>query len=257
MEKKISVVIPTNRSDWRTKRAIDSVKAQTLRPYEIIVVCDGVRADIDWSGITTVNTSEGKAGLTRNLGVFMADGDYIAFLDCDDFWEPQKLHVQSHFLDDHDVVLCDYYKDKEPKEINFKDKTLETDILKGNLKKTTPGLIIKRELFIEIDGYENLEHREDHLLLLKLLKKTDIYRIKFPLWHYTDNKDSTTSLKKMNPFKRLINDMKFIILALRYTKKLSWIPTVLLKSFKTFVGIIMTRTGIMKYYLKMKDAIWK
>jgi|688.fasta_scaffold364187_1 glycosyltransferase involved in cell wall biosynthesis len=97
---RISVVIPCyNRADI-VSRAIQSAKAQTVAPYEIIVVDDGSKdgsAEVAkrFGGNVIVIEQENKgAAAARNRGIQYALGEWIAFLDSDDEWHPNKLELQ-------------------------------------------------------------------------------------------------------------------------------------------------------------------
>ena len=115
----ISVVIPAYNAGGFIKRTIDSVLAQTYRDYEVIVVDDGSTdntADVVKSCAGKVryiyqeNAGDGPA---RNTGIRAAKGDWIAFLDHDDEWLPQKLELQMKLLDRNpDLRWCgaNYYK---------------------------------------------------------------------------------------------------------------------------------------------------
>ena len=98
----VSVVIPAYRAAKTIERAIGSAMAQTLCPMEIIVVDDG--SDDDTADIATDLLSgavhvkfqvlvQGNigAGAARNRGISVATADYVAFLDADDEWLPEKL----------------------------------------------------------------------------------------------------------------------------------------------------------------------
>ncbi|MEZ2440090.1 teichuronic acid biosynthesis glycosyltransferase TuaG [Chitinophaga sp. W3I9] len=97
---KISVIIPfyTN-VDWLAQ-AIDSVLAQTYPHYEILVINDGSPEDDTYflmqyeTKIKYIKTKNAGPASARNLGIEMAEGEYIAFLDSDDLWMPEKLEVQ-------------------------------------------------------------------------------------------------------------------------------------------------------------------
>ncbi len=90
---KVSVIIPTHNRPELLKRAVASVEAQTYRDFELIVI-----EDIDSKG----------GGWARNQGIKKAQGKFIAFLDDDDEWLPEKLAVQMAVFEDtqDDVGFC-------------------------------------------------------------------------------------------------------------------------------------------------------
>ncbi|MGH7825141.1 MAG: glycosyltransferase family A protein [Candidatus Binatia bacterium] len=96
----VSCIIPVYNGELYLREAIDSILAQTYRPVEIIVADDGSTdgtADIIAEFGEPVHclrqTNQGPAA-SRNLGARAATGDFIAFLDADDLWHPDKLERQ-------------------------------------------------------------------------------------------------------------------------------------------------------------------
>jgi glycosyltransferase involved in cell wall biosynthesis len=101
---KISVVIPTyNRADV-LPTALASVWNQSRKPDEVIVTDDASSDDIasvvkSFPGTQLIRLKKNSgAGNARNVGVNAASGDYIAFLDSDDYWQPTKLQQQESYL---------------------------------------------------------------------------------------------------------------------------------------------------------------
>jgi glycosyltransferase involved in cell wall biosynthesis len=100
----ISVIIPTYNRSAFLKEAIESVLKQTYQPFELIVVDDGSTDDTAevlscYAGkISIFSIPHGGPSAARNHGIQAARGDYIAFLDSDDFWLPGKLAAQMRFF---------------------------------------------------------------------------------------------------------------------------------------------------------------
>ena len=100
----VSVVIPAYNAQDHIARAIDSVLAQTLLPEQIIVVDDGSGDNTSevvkayGEKVTYIHQENSGAGATRNTGIEAASSEWIAFLDSDDQWLPDKLRLQTDLL---------------------------------------------------------------------------------------------------------------------------------------------------------------
>jgi len=109
----ISVVIPSFNRPKRTRAAVQSVCNQTAPPNEIIVVDDGSEPPLHQDDLGPVNAAvriirherNRGAAAARQTGVDAAQGDYVAFLDSDDIWLPEKLEKQTPFLPSLDQPL--------------------------------------------------------------------------------------------------------------------------------------------------------
>jgi len=101
----VSVVIPTYNCARYLPEAVDSVLAQTYRDFETIVVDDGSTDNTPevlapyGDQIRVIRQANAGRSAARNAGVLAAQGEYIAFLDADDLWLPQKLEKQIALLD--------------------------------------------------------------------------------------------------------------------------------------------------------------
>ncbi len=100
MDQKVSVIITVYNGEQFIARAIDSVLAQTAKPYELIVINDGSKDGTlevlkRYEGkIRYITIPNGGVSNARNTGIKMATGDFVAFLDADDVWHLDKLEKQ-------------------------------------------------------------------------------------------------------------------------------------------------------------------
>src|SRR5215813_6292011 len=104
---KVSVIIPTHNRAESIRSAITSVLNQTFQDFEIIIIDDAsedqtreVIANFNDTRIKVIHNqvSKGAAG-SRNIGIMHSNCEYIAFLDDDDEWLPEKLKIQVCLLD--------------------------------------------------------------------------------------------------------------------------------------------------------------
>lgn len=112
---KVSVVIPAYNVSTFIEDAINSVLAQSYDNFEVIVVDDGSTDDTasivkrydDWRIRLVSQRNRGLAG-ARNTGIGLAEGEYVAFLDADDLWRPEKLREHVQHLDENPEVGVSY-----------------------------------------------------------------------------------------------------------------------------------------------------
>jgi glycosyltransferase involved in cell wall biosynthesis len=106
----VSVIIPSYDSAKFVVEALDSVLNQTYHDLEVIVVDDGSRDNTEEAvkdkgeRMTYVRQDNVGASAARNHGIRVSSGNYIAFLDADDLWKPNKLEEQVRILDDDPEV---------------------------------------------------------------------------------------------------------------------------------------------------------
>lgn len=181
MKIKVSIIIPFYSNIEWLEEAVNSVIDQTFKNVEIIIVNDGSpENDTEFLELfgahiqyyKTVNKGPGHA---RNYGIDKAKGDYIAFLDSDDLWLPNKLEVQLHKMENNNWVWshCSYSL------FNNKNGELIKDVLVGNYKGdvflkgfissplATPCVMIKKSFFddnIKARFSEELRYGQDAYL---------------------------------------------------------------------------------------------
>jgi hypothetical protein len=181
----VSAVIPAYRAKTTVARAIESVAAQTVRPLEVIVVDDGsgdgtadfVRAlassyETGWLKLLALEHNEGAAS-ARNAGWAAAQGEYVAFLDADDAWLPQKIEVQYAYLRSHpQVALCghrfgfagDMQMQAETVPPIQAEPIRPMRILLSN-PFVTPSVMVRTDLPLRF--HTGKRHMEDHLLWME------------------------------------------------------------------------------------------
>lgn len=184
----VSVIIPTYGRSELLVRAIDSVLAQTHRPLEIIVVDDNAQGDahrlatrerlaayIEQGQIIYYpRRHNGGGAQARNSGILRSGGEYITFLDDDDYYHPQKIARQLAFMQqgNYDVSLCDMdiLKDGQISAEHYyraRCEGLEDFMLAG--VAYTPMIMLRRSMAIAVRGFFNTPRYQDHIFLYRLL----------------------------------------------------------------------------------------
>ena len=147
----VSVVIPVYNAAPFVHRAIESALAQTHRPLEIIVVDDGSTDEtaqiVRRYPVTLLQQKNGGPGRARNAGVRLSRGEWIAFLDHDDAWHPEKTERQLACVES-DVSAVFSAKDPSVRDVTF------WDMYWRNLGGNPSSTIVRREVIIALGLFE-------------------------------------------------------------------------------------------------------
>ncbi len=166
----ISIIIPTFNRGFIVTRAIDSALSQTYKDFEIIVVDDGstdntraVLAPYKAQIRYFYQENQGVAG-ARNKGIKESKGEFIAFLDSDDYWHPEKLELQMAFFRSHPEVAMVY--SRHWKEIDTQGKKLMP-----KRKKLVQGHIYSKIIFSSHIWMGTVMIRKDCLFRIGLFNR--------------------------------------------------------------------------------------
>jgi O-antigen biosynthesis protein len=224
----VSVIIPTyNRFNYLLN-AIQSVKSQTYKAIEIIVVNDcstqSEYYNYRFEGVTVVHLAEnskevlgmGCAARVRNVGLKLARGEYIAFLDDDDIWFPHKIEQQIAAMQKFNVgmsctdglsgsgpfvegtpyprfnaelhidVLKRIYEGSPYLKDNEFPLIWKKDFLLIHNCCVTSSVVIKREIVNKIGFMELKRFAEDYDYWLRALEHTDCIYLKEPCFYYDE-----------------------------------------------------------------------
>jgi glycosyltransferase involved in cell wall biosynthesis len=184
---RISVVIPTYNRLALVTRAIDSVCAQTYQDFEILLIDDGSIEPIhtladSYSQLQIIRheTRQGAAA-ARNTGIRAAKCEYVAFLDSDDFWLPEKLKAQLDLLDAHPGLgACTTGYHNHTNEASWtykpiKPKSWVREMAMGCQLGPGTTLFVRRECYATV-GYldEAMPRLEDLDWLIRFARHYDI-----------------------------------------------------------------------------------
>jgi glycosyltransferase involved in cell wall biosynthesis len=192
----ISVIIPTYNRSSLVLEAVDSVFRQTFTDFELIVIDDGstdetVEVFKPYKGrFEYCRQNNRGVSAARNQGLRMARGQWIAFLDSDDYWLPEKLETQIHFFSQTpEALICQTEEIwiRHGRRLNplNKHQKLSGDIFAPSLRLclvSPSAVMIKKELFDRVGCFdETLPACEDYDLWLRISSQLPIYLIDQPL----------------------------------------------------------------------------
>ena len=185
-----SIIIPVFNNEQTIERAIQSCLSQTLQSFELIIINDGsidnskaiINAYSNYKNITILhNTYNMGVSYSRNRGIAMAKGEYICFLDADDYLHSESLRVQNLFLNENnalDAVAIDYYL------VNERGQHLQH--VASSEKPIACGIMFRKDHLYNIGLYdETFAAREEEDLRIRWENAGfGIYHIPLPLYRY-------------------------------------------------------------------------
>lgn len=187
MKALVSIITPLYNSEAFITETINSVLNQTYKHWELVLIDDAstdgtysIASDFvaKYANIFLLkNETNLGAGHSRNRGIQVAQGDFIAFLDADDLWKPEKLEKQIQFINTHDTDICfSSYEliNEDSKALNIKVEALPSlsynKLLKSNYIGNLTGMYNAKSLgkvYMPL-----LRKRQDWLLWLNALKRS-------------------------------------------------------------------------------------
>ena len=209
MKVKISIVMPMFNAQTTVARAISSVQFQTKTDWELIVVDDAstdqscrvvegiIRGDARIRLIRLAQNS--GAAVARNTALDNANGTFIAFLDSDDEWHPEKLEKQIGFMQEHDLAFtCTgylrFWPNGKKKIIGVPYSATREKLLKNNTVATLTAIYDKSK-FNDV-RMPPIVRRQDYAFWLCLLEETEfVYGLNETLATYHLGHQSLSSNK--------------------------------------------------------------
>jgi len=221
----VSVIMPAYNSEKYIVDAIESVLNQTYPDFELIVIDDGSK-DRTFEIITFYSQKDSRVkvlqndknsgvSLTRNRGISLAKGEWIAFLDSDDIWAKEKLEKQIkcvHTQNADFVFTGVSYIDETGKPYNgifeVPSKVSFEELLRQNV--ITCSSVLVKKIYFENIRMEKDEMHEDYAVWLRILRLgVTAYGINEPLLIYRISKNSKSG-KKLKTCKMTYKVFRFI-----------------------------------------------
>ena len=215
----IQIVVPVYNGAATLQRCLDSIRNQTFTAWQAILVDDASTdnsaeiisryAQEDNRFVTVLQQQNGGISSTRNKALDMLDAEYVAFLDCDDWWEPGMLEVMYANAKDHDcdVVQCEFVYDFAngsqvlPAGAFKKETYLADKALRRVYRKMMTGInmnhvcikLIRTALIGDLRFDVNMKTAEDLVFCINLFKNVKRYMfLPLPLYHYYRSGTSIT-----------------------------------------------------------------
>lgn len=211
---KISIILPCYNAEKHIERCINSVLNQTYRNIELIIIDDGSKdttleilnkfkgANARVKIISKENTGVSDS---RNIGIEKSTGDYIMFIDSDDFYEPNTVEILYKAIMQSKASIVrgscqrckknEKIKEHEISKFNSQNiNKIVEGILNGDISCYVWLLIIKKEILKQynIKFDKKLKIMEDTLFYIKLLEKERIYFLDEVVYNYVENDKSAT-----------------------------------------------------------------
>lgn len=241
----VSVIIPYFKKKEFIDRTIKSVIRQTIKNIEIIIINDEITESskkllkkysrLDKRIRVINNTKNLGAGYSRNKGIKLSKGKYLAFLDSDDIWRKNKLKDQVKFMDkfNYNISHTSYeiIDEMEKKIALRRSSNLDFKKLKNSCDIGLSTVMIKKNFLIKKKLFPKLITKEDYYFWLYLTKNGEvIYFLNKNLskWRKTKHSLSSSTIQKLSDSitvyqkyenNLIISVLRSIILSLNFLKK--------------------------------------
>ncbi|MBQ6135422.1 MAG: glycosyltransferase family 2 protein [Bacilli bacterium] len=195
---KFSVIIPNYNKEEYIEECLQSVLNQTYPNYEIIIVDDGSTDRsmeiIQKMGLSYFSSHQLQAGGARNLALTKATGDYIVFLDSDDYLHSNDvLEKLANQITDEDIIFLNFTTDRFGEFVFQEEKEEDLSLKLETTKVGCPTKCFKRTILDGITFPEKQRYEDICFTLRALCRAQKVSYFKDSFFVYRKNKDSNTT----------------------------------------------------------------
>lgn len=223
MSSLVTIIVPVYNAEQFITRCIESIVKQSYTNFELILINDGSKDNsedickkyVDNDKVRLINKRNGGVSSARNEGIKNAKGEYITFVDADDWIDRDYVKLLVEHIGENDISMCGYWQEKEDclyrvvepglnntvSPLIFWNECVEKNINKNTIEKSRPSgfvwrclfkkkIIIKNELLFNIE----VNYSEDLLFLLQYLSINSFEHINYirdPLYYYNCDNDNS------------------------------------------------------------------
>lgn len=259
---KVSVIVPVYNTEKYLGKCLDSLVNQTLDEIEIIVVNDGSPDNsqkiIDeyrqkFSQITSFQKPNGGLSDARNFGIEKANGEYIGFVDSDDYVDREMFEVlyEKAIAHDAEIALCDLEKVNEKGEVfrplpqspQLPEKIeLKKDLtIFGEMSCFACNKLFKKELFDKQLFKKGIHFEDIELIPQLVLKSTILAKVNQPFYKYFERQDSisrTHTERGLDMFVAIENVKKTFEKSVYHSAKNEWKRFFILQAYYSYLGYV-------------------
>lgn len=274
----ISVIVPLYNAERFVGKCIESVKAQSYTDWQLILVDDGSKdrslevcrqyADQD-NRIQVIHQENAGPGIARNTGIAQASGDYVVFVDSDDYIEPEYFRLLSHH--DEDVVFIDVNDVNESGQVVRKEwmssyKHLSKDsFLRCQMTGNIPWGGVRKCLKISVLRENNIRYTKHKIGEEALYSYQVLYYAKSigfieqPVYNYVLRGDSQSHLKIDNAWCDVAIALRDKVRSMGvYEEYADTLNAFVLTAAAGYAKNIATNHSVSDYCLKTKDVtLWQ
>lgn len=216
LNRKVSVIVPVYNVEKYLRKCIESILSQTYSNIELLLIDDGSK---DSSGqicdefaskdtrVKVIHKQNGGVSSARNLGIEKATGDYIGFVDSDDFISPEMYRVLVEMIEETqvDIAICGYLKEVSPGEykryweedvecILSQQEQLNNLLTNRFYSCSCCDKLFRKELITALRFDEKIKQYEDMLFMFQAMKKSEkAAYISEPYYYYRTNMGSAST----------------------------------------------------------------
>lgn len=219
---KFSIIIPVYNVEKYIGKCLESVKSQTFKDYEVIIVNDGTEDDSMKIAVkypfTIINQENQGLSVARNRGVKEASGDYLIFLDSDDYWEKDLLkELTKSIKNDPDLIRFQIKQiDENNNSVDYKEKGFRglsgeaafNKIVKFHFVENAWAYCIKRKYWLKnkFQFTEGKFHEDFGIIPLVIIKAENVNSIEYVGYNYFQRANSIMNNNNYEKTKRKVED---------------------------------------------------